>query len=49
MDDFDKWFDNEGYDEQYRDMFSIVWNASIKNSIKKVERIWGKLEAGSDE
>lgn len=29
---FDKWFDENGYDEQHRTMFNIVWNAAIENT-----------------
>lgn len=29
-DEFDDWFENSGYDEQYRSQFLIVWKAAIK-------------------
>ncbi len=31
-DEFNEWFDNSGYDEQFRSQFLIVWEAAIKSA-----------------
>lgn len=34
---FDQWFDAEGWDEQHRAMFALVWNAALDNAALDID------------
>ena len=38
---FDEWFKSKGYDEQYREQFKIVWNASLESACSRFIDIEG--------
>lgn len=38
--DFDTWFKKHGYDEEHRQMFSVVWNAAIEAAKNELDDEW---------
>lgn len=41
---FEKWFSDNGYDEQYKDGFRIAWDAAIEEAAKVVDEAYDFME-----
>lgn len=44
--DFDAWFERMGFDEQYRKIFAVVWDAALESGKRELDEEWHWLLDG---